>query len=60
MGLTTCAGQTVNVEPGNYSGVKIVVECAEDVCERYELHLSEDEWKALTIQGFAAIRRGGE
>jgi hypothetical protein len=50
----TEAGQTINVVP-NYSGVRIVVECHDEVCEPIDIALSEGEWKALVIHGFAAI-----
>ena len=59
MSIHSTAGQTINVEPTGGGGVKIVVECSEDVCERDEISLSEDEWKALVIQGFAAIAGRG-
>jgi hypothetical protein len=55
--ISTTAGQTINVVP-NYGGVKIVVECSEDVCESVEYGLSESEFLALVIQGSAALLAG--
>lgn len=56
--MNTCAGQTINAV-SNHGGVKIVVECSHDVCDPVEIYFSANEWKALVIQGFAAIAGRG-
>lgn len=58
MCISTRAGQNINVVP-NFAGVKIMVECAEDVCMAEEIPLNADEWNALVMQGFKALAEGG-
>jgi hypothetical protein len=58
MATHTEAGQTINVVP-NYSGIRIVVECHDEVCEPIDIGLSADEWSSLVAQGFVALAKGG-
>ena len=57
MGIHTEAGHTINAEQ-TYGGVRLMIECAEGVCETAEASLSRDEWMALVIQGSAALAGG--
>lgn len=56
--IHTSMDQIVNVAPCP-GGVKIVVECSEDVCEPVEIALSADEWDALVNQGNVVIDEAG-
>lgn len=59
MSIHTKADQVINIVP-NYSGIRIVVECRDEVCEPIDIGLSADEWSALVAQGFIALSKGGE
>lgn len=59
MSIHTNADQTINVVR-HHGGLRIVIECADDICEPVEFDMSADEWFALVNQGYRAILGGGE
>lgn len=59
MSVHTDDGQVLNVVP-HHGGVRILVECADEVCEPAGFALSADQWSSLVAQGFVILAKSGE
>lgn len=57
MSVRTDDGQVLNIVP-HYGGVRIVVQCVDEVCDPVGFALDADQWSSLVAQGFVVLAEG--